>query len=47
MKMKKNDYISSYKKYYKRRGYSFILDLFYGINKTNKICKAYNKIFTI
>lgn len=43
----KNAYISFYKKFYKRRGYSFILDLFYGINKTNKLCKACNKIFTI
>jgi ubiquitin C-terminal hydrolase len=43
----KNAYISFYKKFYKRRGYSFILDLFYGINKTNKFCKACNKIFTI
>lgn len=43
----KNAYTSFYKKFYKRRGYSFILDLFYGINKTNKLCKACNKIFTI
>jgi ubiquitin C-terminal hydrolase len=40
-------YISFYKKFYKRREYSFKLDLFYGINKTNKLCKACNKIFTI
>jgi ubiquitin C-terminal hydrolase len=43
----KNAYISFYKKFYKRRGYSFILDLFYGVSKTNKLCKACNKIFTI
>lgn len=43
----KNAYTSFYKKFYKRRGYSFILDLFYGTSKSNKLCKACKKTFSI
>ena len=35
----KNPYNNFYKKFYLRRGYSFLLDLFYGILKTEKKCK--------
>jgi hypothetical protein len=43
----KNAYISFYKIFNKTGGYSFLLHLFYDINKTNELYKAYNKIFTI
>ena len=37
--MEKRPYENLYKKFYQRKGDSFILDLFYGISKLTKFCK--------
>lgn len=43
------EYINNdlFKKFYNRKGYSFIIDLFYGIRKTEKYCKNCNNYFSI
>ena len=45
--LEKRPYDNLYKKFYQRKGDSFILDLFYGIFKVTKICKKCNKINSI
>ena len=45
--MEKKAYDIFYKKFYIKKGYSFIIDLFYGILKTEKYCKNCNKMNSI
>lgn len=43
----KKPYENLFKKFFKRRGDSFVIDLFYGILKTTKFCKNCHKTSSI
>ena len=45
--LEKRPYENLYKKFYQRKGDSFILDLFYGISKLTKFCKKCENINSI
>ena len=46
-KFDKEAYDRFYNRFYKAKGDSFLLDLFYSILKTQKVCKNCNKVFSI